>query len=123
MTERICDQVRMPRSPATVRGSAAGEGGHHGHLPIEDVGAGFADDLLAVVGVEADGDLVAHGAGGNEEGGFAGEDLGGAGFEAVDGGVFAVDVVADFRGGHGRAHGGSGPGDGVATQVDHVRDC
>ena len=44
--------------------------------------------------VQADGDLVAHGAGGNEEAGLASEDLRGPLFEQVDGRVFAVDVVA-----------------------------
>ena len=80
--------------------------------------AGFSDDFLAGAGVEADGDLVAHGAGGDEYGCFAGEDLGGASFEAVDGGVFAVDVVAYLGGGHGGAHLWSGLGEGVAAQVD-----
>ncbi len=99
---------------------AAGEGGGHGHLPVEDVGAGLADDLLAVLGVDADGDLVAHGAGGDEDGGLFAEDGGGRLFELIDGGVFAVDVVADLGGGHGLAHGGGGAGDGVAAEVDEV---
>ena len=55
--------------------------------------------------------------------GFAAEDFGGASFELVDRGIFAVDVVAYFGRGHGRAHGGRGAGDGVAAQIDYVRGC
>ena len=57
---------------------AAGEPRHHGQLVIEDVGAGIGDDLLAVLGEQLDGDGVAHGAGGDEQGGFLAGDLGGA---------------------------------------------
>ena len=74
----MCFQVTMPRSARTVRSMDAGEGCGGGHLPIEDVGAGLGDDFLAGLGVEADGDLVAHGAAGDKQGGFAAEDLGGA---------------------------------------------
>ena len=44
--------------------------------------------------------------------------------EAVDGRVLAVDVVADLGLGHGLAHLGRRPGDGVGAQVDrlHGRD-
>jgi hypothetical protein len=38
----------------------------------------------------------------------------------VDGGVFAVNVVADFGLQHGAAHGGRGLGDGVAAKIDHA---
>ena len=41
-------------------------------------------------------------------------------FQPVDGGVFAVNVVADFGFHHGAPHGGGGLGDGVAAQVDHA---
>src|SRR5207253_9499634 len=39
-------------------------------------------------------------------------------FEAIDGGVVAEDVVADFRAGHGGAHAGGRPSYGVAAEVD-----
>ena len=112
----------LPGEDAVRRGDgaegAAGEVGDHAHLPIEDVGAGLAEDLLAVLGVELDGDLVAHGAGGDEDGSLALEDLGGGALEAIDRGVFRVDVVADLGRGHGFAHGGCRLGDGVATKID-----
>ena len=110
----------MPCVGGDGAGLAAGEDGGHGHLPVHDVGVSLADDLLAGLGVEADGDLVAHGAGGDEDGCFAAEDFGGFGFETIDGGVFAVDVVADLGVGHGFAHGRRGAGDGVAAEVDDL---
>ena len=97
---------------------AAGEVGDHAHLPVEHMGAGLAEDLLPVLGVELDGDLVAHGAGGHEDGGLALEDLGGGALEAIDGGIFRVDIVADLGRGHGLAHGGGGLGNGVAAKID-----
>ena len=56
--------------------------------------ARFADDLLAVLGVQADRDLVAHGAAGHKQRSLAAEDFRGARFQAIDGRVFAVDIVA-----------------------------
>ncbi len=97
---------------------AAGECGCCRHLPVEDVRAGFAKRFLAGTGVEANGDLVAHGAGGDEKRGFAGENFSSAVFQKMDGGVFPVYVVADFGLGHGGAHGGGGTGDGVAAKIN-----
>ena len=56
---------------------------------------------------------------GTKTAGFFAHDFGGALLQPVDGGIFAVDVVADFGFGHGAPHGGGGPRDGVAAQVDH----
>src|SRR4029077_14526179 len=66
------------------------------------------------------GDEVAHATGGYEEGGFLAEDFGGTNFECVYGGIFEIDVVADFGFGHGAAHCRSWAGDSVAAQVDYV---
>ena len=65
-----------------------------------------------------DGEEIAHAAGGDEERGFLFENFGGAFLKAIDGGVFAVDVVAHFGFGHGAAHGGSWFCDGVAAKID-----
>ena len=59
-------------------------------------------------GVHADGNLVAHGAGRDKQRCLAAKDLRGAGFQAIDGGVFAVNVVAHFGCSHGGAHGRGG---------------
>ena len=77
--------------------------------------ARFANHLLAVLGMEFDGDGVAHGAGGHKECGFLAGDERGAAFELIHGGVFAVDVVAHFGVRHGLAHLRGGLGDGVTA--------
>ena len=66
--------------------------------------ARLADDLLPRLGVQAQSDLVAHGAGRHKDGGFAPEDLRGACLQPVDRGVFAINVVPDVRRGHGGPH-------------------
>src|SRR3984885_4527829 len=71
-----------------------------------------------MLGVHADGDLVAHGAGGNKQRRLAAKDLRGACFQKVDGGVFSVNIVPYLSCGHGGAHRWGGASDGVATQVD-----
>ena len=81
--------------------------------------SGFAQKLVARLAVDADADLVAHRAGGDEQRRLLAEQVGDALLEPVDGGVFAEDVVADLGGGHGGAHGGRGAGDRVAAEVDH----
>src|ERR1700675_2280863 len=80
----------------------------------------LAHHLLAVLGVDLDRDHVAHGARGNEQAGFFAEKLRGALFQAIDGRIFAVNVVAHFGFGHGAAHGGGRPRDGVAAKIDHT---
>ena len=80
-----------------------------------------ADDFLAVLGEQLDRDGVAHGAGGDEQGGLFAGDLGGALLQPVDGGVFAVDVVADLGASiMARRISRGGLGDGVAAQIDHA---
>ncbi len=99
---------------------AAGKPGQHRELPIQQVRARFADHFLAVIGVHLDRDGVAHGAGGHKQAGFFAHDFRGALFQPIDGGVFAINVVADFGFGHGAPHRGRGARDCVASQVDHV---
>src|SRR6202044_2905986 len=89
---------------------AARERRHHRHLPVENMRASFADDLLTVLRMEADGDLIAHSSSGNEDGGLAAEDLGGARFQTIDGGVFAINIIANFGSSHCRPHRGGGTG-------------
>ena len=100
----------------------SGQGGGAGGLVPEDVGLVSHDDLIAALAVGEDGHQVAHGAAGHEEAGFLAEHLGSAFLEAVDGGVFAVDVVADLGASHGLPHGLGGLGDGVAAQVDDAHE-
>ena len=74
----------------------AGEDCGGGHFIVKNVRARFTDDFLPRAGEETDRDLVAHGAGGNEQRGFFAYNLRRARFELVCGGVLAVDVVAYF---------------------------
>jgi hypothetical protein len=68
--------------------------------------------------MQLDGNLVAHGAGGNEDRGLAAKDLGGAGFQAIDRWIFSVHVVADFGGGHGTPHFITGQSYSIAAKVN-----
>ena len=115
------DLVGGEQSPFRLDGAdhAAAEPGHHGEFVIEQVGARIADDFLPVLGEQLDGDGVPHGAGGNEQGGRFAGDFGGTLFEAVDGGIFAIHVVADLGFEHGAPHGRRGLGNGIAAQIDH----
>ena len=109
------------QSPFRLDGAdhAAAEPGHHREFVIEQVGARIANYLLPMLGEQLDGDCVPHRAGGNEQGGRLAGDFGGTLFEAVDGGIFAIHVVADFGFEHGAPHGRRGLGNGIAAQIDH----
>jgi hypothetical protein len=89
-------------------------------LIVGDVTPRLGQDLVAGLGVEAKGDLVAHRPAGDEEGRLLAQDLGGAALECPDGRVLAVHVVADLGRGHGGAHGGRRPGERIAPEVDHA---
>ena len=73
----MCCQVRCRGRAATVRGWQPEKAAI---MAISQSRMWERDSQMTswpVLGVEADGDLVAHGAGGDEDGGFAAEDLGG----------------------------------------------
>ncbi len=97
----------------------AGERRHRPHLEVVDVAARLDHDLAGRVGVEMDRDLVAHGSGGDEDRGLALELGGRQLLEPANGGVLAVDVVADLGLGHGLAHGRGRLGDRVGAEIDH----
>ena len=65
-----------------------------------------------------DGDLVGHGAGWHEQGGFLAEQLGDALFQTIHRGVVVKDIVADNGGVHGRTHGRRRPGHSIASHID-----
>ena len=68
--------------------------------------------------MSSEGDLVAHCAGHDEEGGlFAGKG-GDVGFESVGGGVFEEDIVEEGGVLDGAEHGGGGRGHGIRTEVE-----
>ncbi len=92
-----------------------GKGRHGTHLEVVDVRPRFANHFLAGLAVDLQRRLVAHGSGSNEEPRLASKDLGRAFLEAIQRGVFAVNIVSHFRFVHGAPHGGGGPGDSVAA--------
>ncbi len=63
------------------------------------------DGLVAVAGLGQDAHQVAHRPAEQEQGRLLAQSLGGHGLQAVDGGVLAVDVVADLGPVHRLSHG------------------
>src|ERR1700675_2415558 len=96
--------------------------GHRCKFVEVDVAALFAKDFVSVVGPDFDGDEVAHAARGNEQSRFLPEDFRSAFLELVDRGIFAVNVVAHFGGGHGAAHFVAGARDGIAAEINSALD-
>src|SRR5262249_8811619 len=74
--------------------------------------------LVAGLCVDADADLVRHGARGNIKRRFLAQQRRDTFLKPVDGRVFVEDVVANLRGLDGRTHSGRRPRDRVAAQVD-----
>ncbi len=95
----------------------AGEGGDAGGLVVKEVRGALGDDFVAGAEVGEEGDEVAHGAGGAEEGCLVAGELSGELFEAIGGGAAVAGVVGDDGFGHGAAHCGGGLGDGVAAKI------
>jgi len=74
-------------------------------------------DLVSPEGMSQYRELISESSRGNENGRFLSEDFGGDLFQTVDGGVVAVNVVADFGVRHGRAHLFSRKRHGITSQV------
>ena len=108
--------------------SAFNESAHHagkdcGRAALVEVwmSGGFDDDFVAGLGVGADGDLVGHSAGRHIDGCGLTQDFSSAPFESDDGGVVAEYVVTEGGSGDGLFHGFGGPGNGVASEVYHLK--
>ena len=98
---------RHPREP----GDAAG-------LPDVNMRGRAAEEFVAGLRIHADGDLVGHRAGRDEDRSLLADELCDAFLERPDRRVVAVDVVADLRLGHRPTHGGCRLRDRVRSQVD-----
>ncbi len=92
----------------------------HRKFVIQNVAAGVRDDFLSVLGQKFDANCVTHCPGGDKKGGFFARYGRRAFFEAIDRGVFAVDVVPHFGFRHGAAHSRRGAGNSVAAEVNHA---
>ena len=91
------------------------EGAYAACFPLVDVGSGVGEDGVRGLGhVGADGELVALGAGCDEEGGGKAGQVGDVGFERYGGGVFGEDIVEEGAILDGVEHGGGGSCDDVA---------
>ena len=80
---------------------------------------GLGHDLGSRVGVEVDRDLVAHGSGRHEDRSLSSHELRRSLFEAVDRGIFAVDIVSHFGARHGLPHVVCGMCYRIGSQVDN----
>ena len=86
----------------------------------DDVGGAVADHLVAGAAMDQQRDLVAHGAGREEDGGLLAQQGRDARLKRVDRGVFAALLVADLGLGHGVAHGRRRPRHRVAPEIDVI---
>jgi len=88
------------------------------------MGLGGGQEAVAPGEVQHHGEPVGHAAGGGPEGGLVAQEPGHPVLQRGHGGVAVQDVVAHLRFGHGFAHGGIGPGDGVGTEIEgaHAHD-
>lgn len=96
----VGSDVREGEVVGVCRGYAgdegAGQGGDAAGFVSEDVGAVVAEDGVRGLGqVGAERELVAHGAGEDEEGGGVAGEVGEVGFEGDGCGVFEEDVVEE----------------------------
>ena len=116
--------VRAGENAALAVEAAAhhpGQGGRAAGFVIVDVRIGIDQHLVARFGVPAHGQLVGHGAGSGVKGGRLAEEGRSLGLQCLHRRVIAKHIVADFRLGHGLAHGRGGFGHCVATQINHRR--
>jgi len=74
---------------------------------------------LSWLGLNANCQLIRHGARGNEEAEPLAQHRSGHVLKPIDGRVFAIDVIAHVRAGHRLAHLIGRFGDGVTTKIDH----
>ena len=91
-------------------------------LVLEGVGFLTGHVLVASFAVGEHSDEVALGAARREDRRLVSHQLRRRRFQAVDAGILAHHVVADFGLRHRDPHRGSWAGDGIASQIDHVAD-
>jgi hypothetical protein len=82
------------------------------------VAAFVNQQFIAGDAVQPNGHLIALSTRAGEDRSFAAEHVGHHALKSVDGGIFAHDVITDFCSKHRLTHGGSGPSDSVASQIN-----
>src|SRR3954468_6683401 len=83
---------------------------------------GVADHLAPGAGMEVQGDLIAHRAGGDEDRRLHTHGRRGLLLQAIDGRILAEDVVPHLGLGHGPAHLRVGLGHRIGTQIDQIHE-
>ena len=111
----------VPSVSSTAMDLDPGVGGRRAGLVDDDVLAPARDGQAPGRAQDAQGHLVGHGPRRDVHRRGLAHALGVGLLELVDGGVVPVAVVAHLGLGHGPAHLGRGPGDGVAAEVDEAR--
>jgi hypothetical protein len=93
---------------------------HGGSALLIFIGVRFLPDqiFIASPAVRHQRGQIALGAGGEEQRPLVSKPLGHPGFEAIDGRVVSVHVIAHLGGGHRGAHGRRRPSHGVAAEID-----
>jgi hypothetical protein len=77
-----------------------------------------SQDRIPGAGECGDRALIGHGSRGDEESGLLSEELRGPLLQAVDAGIFSIDVIAGLGGRHDLAHFCRGLGDRIASQIN-----
>ena len=92
---------------------------HRCHFEIVDVTTLFDYYFLTGLRVQLDRGLIAHRSGGHKQRRLFFKDLRSKILQAINGWIFAVNVIADFGFSHRAAHCRRGFGYSVAPQIDH----
>lgn len=110
--------IQHPVGPFDESASDTAESGGGTGFKVGDVSAGFDEEFVSRVTMDANSHLVRLSPGAGVDGGFLSEEFATSLFEPVDGGVLGDHVVPDFGCGDGSAHTGSRTGDSIAAHVD-----
>ncbi len=100
------DQIPGQYSVFSVNcaGHDPGKRRDHPHFIVVDVAAIFANDILAMARQDFDRSLVTHGPGDDVQTRFAAEDFCRPILKAVDGRIFAIDIISHLGIVHSRSH-------------------
>ena len=122
--DRLVEQVEIHR-PALTRYAAEEEprdGGDAAQFRVQRVRAVLEHDLAAAATMGKHCDQVGHRAARHESAGFLVQALGGHRFELLHGRVAVARVVAEGGLAHRLEHRFGGTGEGVASEIDHVKN-
>jgi hypothetical protein len=111
-------RVELPARAVERARVHSGERGRAATLEVNGVRGVVGQHLLTGPAVHAQGDLVAHGPGGQEDGRLLAEQVGHHLLQEIHGRVLVLLLVAHLRLAHEAAHLGGGARHGVAVEID-----